>query len=600
MNTDKIKNWLPIIETARAYNKVKLRFDLMAGLTVALVSLPQCIAYALIAGVEPKHGIYALIIGSILGALFGSSRHLQTGPVNASSIMIAAAMLPYVHQDNYMGMVYLLAFLAGLFQLGAGILRIGNITQFISRSVLVGFMLGAALLIIVNQIPNLLGLANSNGNTFFKLAAVFEHSHKINYVTLIIGLGSLLLVLIINRLIPKSSSGVPYIPSHLLAIFCAAVIVIFLPEDEHILTVGKIPAVLPPLSAPVFDLHTIRLLMASALALALISLSEAIASAKSVASLAGDKIQANQELIGQGLAKMGVAFFSGMPVSGSFTRTSLNYRAGAQTRFASIFSGIFLSVIVVLFSPIVQYIPVAALAGIIMVIAGQMMNWQHIRLAFKTTRSDASVMLATFASTLMFHLDTAIFIGVGLSLILFLRKVQHPRLIELDYDEANGFQERKSSDVRHIPEISIVHLEGDIFFGSADFFEDEIGKIANRSGLKVLILRVKRSCCLDATSMMSLMQFIETMKKSNKLLIISGVTGDVQRVFLRSGIDKVIGKENIFFSDMAVLKSTRQALGRALQYVNSLGEQEYRVRLFYDRPDQARIPTRRKKRHRNT
>jgi SulP family sulfate permease len=225
-------------------------------------------------------------------------------------------------------------------------------------------------------------------------------------------------------------------------------------------------------------------------------------------------------------------------------------------------------------SPITKYIPVAALAGIIMVIALQMINWKQIRITLKTTRSDAAVMLATFASTLLFHLDTAIFIGVGLSLILFLRKAVHPRLIELDYDEANGFQEINHSDERHIPEISIVHLEGDIFFGAADFLENEIGRIASRPELKVLILRVKSACCLDATSMMALMQFGEKMKSDEKLLIVSGVTGEVERVFRRSGLDKVVGKENIFFSDVAVLKSTRKALHRALEYVNSQGEQK--------------------------
>lgn len=586
-----LKDWLPVLSTLETYDQTKLRLDLLAGLTVALVALPQSIAYALVAGVEPKYGIYALIVGSIIGALWGSSRHLHTGPVNAISIVTAATMSPFVDHDNYMAMVFLLTLLTGLFKLGAGILKLGNLTQFISRSVLIGFMTGAGILITINQIPNLLGLPKFSGTTLLdRIQVAFENVGKIDVTTLLIGIGTIAVVLIINRLSPKSSSGVPYIPAYFLVVLVAAgVVALFGLAEKGIAVVGKIPSALPPVSAPALDLGTIKLLATGALALSLISISEVIASAKSIASLAGDKIEANQELIGQGLANLGVAFLSGMPVSGSFARSALNYRAGAQTRLAAVFSGIILSIVVVLFSPITQYIPVAALAGIIIVIATQMVNWKHIGLALKTTRSDAVVMIGTFASTLLLRLDTAIFIGVGLSLVLFLRKAVHPRLIELDYDEANGFQEIKQSDERHVPEISIVHIEGDIFFGAAEFLENEIGKIASRSGLQVLILRMKRACCLDATSIMSLVQFIEGMKKSGKLLIISGVTGEVERIFRRAGVDKAIGEENIFFSDVAVLKSTKQALGRALQYVNSKGEEKYRVRLFYDRPHKATI-----------
>ncbi len=579
------------METVQTYNGTKFRLDLLAGLTVALVALPQAMAYAFIAGVEPQYGIYALIVGSIVAALFGSSRHLHTGPVNASSIVIAATMTPYIHQENYMAMVFLLALLAGVFQLGAGLFKLGNLAQFISSSVLIGFMAGAALLIIINQVPNLLGLPQSSGLTFLNnISGIGENIARVDTAAIFIGVGTVLLVLTINRLSPKSPAGIPYIPSYLLALLAAAgLVVLFGLMDKGIVVVGNIPAKLPPLSAPALDLTTINLLAASALALTVISISETIASAKSIGSLAGDKIDANQELVGQGLAKIAVAFFSGMPVSGSFTRTALNFRAGAQTRFAAVFSGILLFIIVIIFSPIARYIPVAALAGVIMVLVTNMVNWDHVVITLKTTKSDAVVMLATFTATLLFSLDTAIYIGVGLSLVLFLRKAGHPRLIELEYDQTNGFQEMKPADKRRIPEISIVHIEGDIFFGAAEFFENEIGRIASRPGLKVLILRVKSASCLDATSIMGLMRFAENMKKTDKLLVVSGVTGEVERVFRRSGLDKVVGKENIFFSDVAVLKSTKKALHRALEYVNSKGEEEYRVSLFYDRPDKAKV-----------
>ncbi|MFQ5706721.1 MAG: SulP family inorganic anion transporter [bacterium] len=573
------------------YDRSSFRADLMAGVTVALVALPQSMAFALIVGIDPNYGIHAVIIGSLVGALFGSSRHLHTGPTNTSSIVIGAAIAPFLLQDNFLGYLFLLSFLAGFFQLGAGILRFGNLTQFISRSVLVGFTGGASVLIFVTQLPNILGLPkHASLSVMNGILAVAKNTGEIDSPTLLIGLGTILLVLLLNKISPRSSKGVTYLPSYLLAVLGAAAVVATTGlADQGVAVVGRVSSTLPPLSTPDFSWQSIQTLVPSALALALISTAEAVASGKSVATLAGDKLQVNQEFVGQGLAKMAVAFFSGMPTSGSFTRTALNYRVGAQTRFASAISAVILSIVVVLFGPLAKNIPIASLAGIIMVIATKMVDWKQVRLSLRTTRSDAAVMLATFLATLVFQLDTAIYIGVALSLVLFLNKVQHPRLIELEYDEANGFQELEPANERHIPEISIVHIEGDIFFGAADFLENEIGRIAKRPGLKVLILRMKRACCLDATSLLALMQFIENMKNNHKLLIISGVTGEVERIFRRSGVDKVIGEENIFFSDLAVLKSTRQALDRALQYINSQGEKKYRVRLFYDRPGQPQI-----------
>jgi SulP family sulfate permease len=194
-------------------------------------------------------------------------------------------------------------------------------------------------------------------------------------------------------------------------------------------------------------------------------------------------------------------------------------------------------------------------------------------------------MLATFVAALLYPLDIAIYAGVGLSLVLFLRKAQIPRFSELIYDENAGFQELQNPEQRRIPEISLVHIEGDVFFGAADLLQEEIAKIAQRPELEVLILRMKRACCLDATGILGLMKLCEDMKKQGKLLLVSGATGEVERVFRRSGLDRIIGRENIFFSDSTILKSTSAALGRALAHVNQNGDKQYRMRLLFDRPN---------------
>ncbi|MEE9169897.1 MAG: SulP family inorganic anion transporter [bacterium] len=568
------------------YGRQNLRQDLSAGLTVAFVALPQCMAYALIAGVDPQYGLYAFMVGSIVGALFGSSRHLQTGPTNATSIVVASTLAIYLGNDNFMGLVFLLGLLSGFIQLAAGLLRLGNLTQFISRSVLAGFIAGAALWIAANQMPNLLGVPREiHSSVFDELWYVFQNLGNTQLHVLLLGIGTILVALFMNRISPKSSTGIPLLPSYLIAILAAASMVsIFGLDARGVRIVGDISGTLPTFSLPVLNLDVVRTLMPGAIAIALIGFAESTSAAKTVASFAGDKLDLDRDFIGQELAKMFSSFLSGIPVSGSLTRTVLCYRAGAATKFANVFAGILFLLIVLFFSPIVKYIPLAGLAGIVMIIAANMIDWQYVKLAFRSTKSDALAMIATFVSALMLPLDTAIYIGVGLSLALFLRMASTPHIIELNFDEEAGFHELADAKKRSIPELSIVHVEGDIFFGGVDFMEDEIQKIARRDDLKVLILRLKRAFSVDASTIMALKKIHAELKKQNKLLLISGTTKELSEIFHRSGLDHVIGEENILYSGKTILKSTHAAVAHALEYLNREHGRSYEVSM----PDTAR------------
>ncbi len=574
----------------KGYNREKIQKDTTAAVTIAFVALPQSMAYALIAGVEPQYGLYAFVAGSILGALFGSSRHLQTGPTNASSVVVASTLGAFAGHQNFMGLVFLLGFLSGVFQLAAGLFKLGKLTQFISRSVLVGFVAGAGLLIAINQMANFLGLPiQSSSSVFAGIESIYNSLHLVRPAAVALGIGTIVLVLYLNRVSPKSELGMPILPSYLIAILIAAGFVWAFGLDERgVSVIGDISSSLLPVSLPVLNMKLMESLAPGALALGLIGLTEATSAARAVASESGDRLDVDREFVGQGLTKMVASFFSAIPVSGSLTRTQICYLSGAQTKMANIFAGIFLAGIVFFFRPFVRYIPLASLAGVVMIIAASMVNWRHVVFAIRATRSDAAAMFATFVAALIFKLDTAIFIGVGISLILFLRKVQMPRLTELSYEEETGFQELAGANHGSIPEITIIHVEGDIFFGAADFLEEEIANIVRSAKIQVLILRMKRACCLDATSLLSLCNMHESMQRQGKLLIISGVTGEVERAFRRTGVDQIVGEENIFFSDAKILSSTREALGRALEHVNKTGEKDYRVRLFYDRPELAR------------
>lgn len=587
---------LPFFERFPKYDGENLRRDLMAGLTVAFVALPQSMAYALVAGVKPEYGLYAFIVGSIIGALFGSSRHLQTGPTNATSIVVGSTLAAFASHEHFMGLVFLLGFLAGFFQLAAGLFRLGNLTQFISRSVVAGFIAGAGCLIITDQLPNLLGMSHYQTSSVVEgLFQVLSHLNLIHPLTLSIGVGTILLVLLINKISPRTSSGQTILPAYALAIFAAAAVVAILDLDSKgVKIVGEIRGSLPPLSMPAWNLNMIQSLTPGAIAIALIGLAESVSASKTVASFSGDKLNPDREFIGQGLAKIVTAFFSGIPVSGSLNRTVFCYRVGAATKFANIFAGILTAAIVLFFSPVARYIPLASLAGIMMITAGTMADRHYIRLAWRSTRSDAAAMIITFAAALVFPLDTAIYLGVAVSIALFLRRVRTPHLIELNYDPYAGFQEiapptspgaftngdstAQSPPIsRSIPELSIIHVEGDIFFGGVEYLEDEILKIARREEVKVIILRMKRALSLDATSILALIKTNDEIKKQDKLLLISGATERIEKIFHKSGFEEVIGEEHIFYARKTLFQSTLEALDHAIKYINAKYGTKYKV-----------------------
>jgi SulP family sulfate permease len=372
-------------ERFQTYDSEKFRRDLSAGTTIAFVALPQSMAYALIAGVEPQFGLYAFIVGSIVGSLLGSSRHLQTGPTNATSIVIASTLAVYASHDNFMGIVFLLGVIAGVFQLAAGLLKMGNMTQFISRSVLTGFIAGAGFLIAANQLPNFVGIPRSNSSSIFDgLYYVFQNFAIFHPETVAIGGGTILIAWLVKKISPKSSAGIPILPPYLVALLITAgAVAMFNLDQKGVKVVGEISGSLPPLSLPVFDWSITQNLTTGAIAIALIGFAEATSAAKTVASFAGDKLDFDREFFGQGLAKIITSFFSGIAVSGSLTRTLLCYRAGAATKFANIFAGMLLAVVVLFFGPVARYIPLAALAGIVMMIATSMVDIQYNQVSGK-------------------------------------------------------------------------------------------------------------------------------------------------------------------------------------------------------------------------
>lgn len=549
----------------------------MASLTVALLDVPQAIAYAMIAGLSPVYGLYTSVVVGLVSALMNNSQHVICGPTNAISIMVASVWLsvsdPSI-RENPATVVAVLTFLVGVIQIAFGLLRVGNLAQFVSRSVLVGFTSGAGLLIAINQLPTLLGLHLPAARHFLtQIWGILTHLADLNPYSVLIGLLTILLVYVGKR-------WFPHWPVSLLAVVAAA-IAAYLGglEAEGVALVGNIPSGMPPFSLPSVHLAELADLAGNALAIAILGCIETLSIAKSLSLSTGQRMNNNQDFIGMGTSHLVGSFFSCMPGCGSFTRSSLNHSAGARTRVAGILCSVWVAVILLACGPLAQYIPKASLAGLLIVLGLSLVKWPHIRVALFATKSDAIVLVLTFICTLLLHLETAIYVGVISSLVLFLRKASAPHLVEYDL-EGDNFREIADRKERTHPEISIIHVEGELFFGAAELFEDEVRRLANDSNIRVVILRMKNARHLDATAVMALEGLWKFLRNDQRLLLISGATADVMRVLRGSGLLAEIGEENCFPAEENLTAATRKALQRAQQFLGK--EVKPEVRVFYD------------------
>lgn len=415
------------------YSREKLKKDFWAGLTVAVVALPQSMAYAVIAGVNPKYGIYAAIVPVIIAALLGSSKFLVSGSTNAiamvvasslASISVAGQLARDLPEEQKMSLLFFLAFLVGLIQVIMGLARLGGLVKLISHSVAVGFAAGAGFLIIFNQMENFFGLPTEAHFKFTEtFSDLFFHLGAFNPLAVLFGLFTLLMIFLAHKISPQ-------IPGAFLALAFSALAVWFLDLSGAVPLVGSIPNLAPPLSWPEFSLEYLRVLFAPALAIAILGLVEAMAIAQAIAVSSGEKIDARREFFAQGLANISAAFFSALPGSGSFTRSAVNYRSGARTRLAAIFSGLLVLFIVIVFAVWAEYVPIASLAGVLIAIVCSMAErkvWIFFR---RASRTDQFVLFVTFLSTLFLNLETAVFLGLIISLALVLRKVSFLRFIE--------------------------------------------------------------------------------------------------------------------------------------------------------------------------
>ena len=573
----------PLAKNLTGYSTDALRHDAAAGLNVALLAIPQGMAYAMIAGMPHEAmGIMCSAVASLAGAFFAASRYTILGPTNATALMIFSVMAGLAGVSSLPAAVLLpaLVFLTGLLLIAGAGLRMADMVQYISRSVIVGYVAGAGLLIAAGQLREVLGITEgARGTMFFSmLTSLAMHVESINPRSALLGAVTIAAYLAVRRTSPR-------LPAFAIVLAGMSVFAALVPEGaRHVerLHAFQLQDLLP--SAPDLDVNTameaLSVLFGPAMALAFLAALENTVMGKSLSGRTGTQTSLNQDLLACGIANVGCTFAGGMPASGSLTRSALNFSSGARTPISSLVCGLVCLAAALLLGPVMPYIPRPALAALVICVAASLINPRHLRICWRATRSDAITLAVTIASTLILPLYVAIFLGVATSVFLYLRKAARPLLVEYEFSPDGALQEKHATGERQNPGISIVHVEGELFFGAAELFRTQIQRTAHDQNLRIIILRMKNARHLDATSVMALEELIGYLRSSDRHLLISGLSKQVYRVLRNSGMVDVVGRDNLFMGSAQNPNiSTRNALKRAQAL---LGTTKADVHIFYD------------------
>lgn len=554
------------LQSIRRYVKGKLRSDLSAGLTVGMVVIPQAMANAAIAGVNPLYGLYTAIIPTIFGAIFGSYPFLVTGPTNPTALVTASVLLAYANRTDYLEFVLAVAILAGIFKLLLGLFKVAKISRYISNSVLVGFLTAVGVLIIANQLGNLTGvtLARSSGvwEILISLAANIKEVH---FLSLAVSLGSIGLMLLIRSINPK-------LPAALATIVLASLFVFLLKWNglgvRLVNDVGLPEQLALHLHIPQISLKSISDLLIPSAAVALFGLMETVSITKAMSQMTGDPLDPSKEMIGQGLASMVGGFFLSIPSSGSPSRTVINVVNGAKTKFSAIISGLGVWIFILLFSHLIGYIPIPALAGVVVVSSATLINPELIKLTWQSRLNSRIVLLVTFISSLVLPLEYAIFLGILSTILMYLGESSHVNLTYILEDENGQFMELPMDTIEEKkPEIAIVNIEGDLYFAAVEELQEQINRILN-SGLKVLILRFRRTHLLASTGIMALGHLIKSAHEKGVEVLFCGVHDEIRETLESSGILQSIGQSHIFSASDRLFTSAQEALKEAKSILN--------------------------------
>jgi SulP family sulfate permease len=543
--------YFPFLRWGKNLTKETIRVDLLAGLTGAAIVLPQGVAFAAIAGMPPEYGLYTSMIPAIIAALWGSSWHLVSGPTTAASIVMFSSLsaIAMPGSAEYISMAITLAFMVGIVQLVMGLVRLGTLVNFISHSVIVGFTAGAACLIAAKQAKTFLGIdLHDSEHLTQDLNYLFTHWDALHPLATAVALTTLVVGALAHRIDPR-------FPGMIAALLLGSIVAVLLnfsfsEEYTGIQMVGALPRQLPPLSAPEFSLSMLRDLAPLALAMTLFALTEAVSIARSISVKSGQPISGNQEFIGQGLSNIAGSFFSSYVATGSFNRSGANYDAGARTPLSAASAGVILIIMVLAVAPLTAYLPKAAVAGLLILVAWRLINFNEIKKILRADKNEAGILIVTFLSTLFLKLEFAILLGVILSLMIFLRKTSKPKLMPRVPDpESRNRKFKTGVNLPECPQLKILRLEDSLYFGSVS----HVGELLRRyrehyPDQKHLLLLTKGINQIDIAGAELLVTEARERRKKGGDLYLYRLKDSAARVMNKGGYCQEIGADNVYDS----------------------------------------------------
>lgn len=557
----RIYRLIPAIESLRTYSLRMFRRDLIAGTTVAAVAVPQAMAYASVFGMPVQYGLYTAIVMTAVGALLDSSKQLINGPTNAISIAMLSA-LAVVPPDQRIGAAILMAALIGIFQTGITLLRLGDLSRFISHAVIVGFTAGASVLLVLDQLKNVLGLqerGEPQDHFVERFYLTLYHGGPAHTPTMLVACGTIAVALTARWINWRFRWALPEL---LIAIAAAGALVWHWDLAAHgVRLIDRVPRGLPQFAPPYWDVALVRDLAPSAAAIGMLGLLEAIAMAKSLAAKSGQKLDINQQCLSEGVANLSGSFFQCFPGSGSLTRSYINYQAGAASQWSGVICAALVALTMIAFAPLAQFIPRAALAGVLMLTATRMVDVAGLKYHLAATRFDAVIVVATALSAVFVSVEFCILVGTVLSFLMYVPRAARVEMHELVIDSTRQIRQRADCDVA-CTKLKIYEFEGEAFFGSGPAFESHLEQIddAIDESVRIVLLRVKHLRNPDAVCMRLLLQFIERTAARGVQVCMSGVRDSFFTTLTKVGIVDQLGPELVFREVPQVWASTATAV----------------------------------------
>jgi SulP family sulfate permease len=550
---------------------------MVAGATVAAIAVPQAIAYALIAGVDPRYGLYSAIVITIVASLLGSSSQLINGPTNAISLVTFSALAPFAGRPDTIAALFLLTVIAGTAQILVAVLRLGDLTRYVSESVILGFMAGAGFLIALGQIGNFIGAAkkgSGDGSVLYNTWLTLS-SATLNLRAVGLGIGTIVVVVLMQQLITKYRlPRADMLTGLLLGSLVAAYLGWSAPGPNGkplVAVIGAIPATLPALHIPTFDLEMFLSLLKGGVALAFLGLLEALSVAKSIATYTREPLDYNRQCLAEGVGNIVGSVFQAIPGSGSLTRSAINYQAGAVTRASGVYSGIIVAIIVLLMGPSARFIPKCVLAGLLFITAVRLIDWKRLRYVVRASRFDAALVMVTAFTAILIDVEDAILVGVALSMLLFTARASRPGMRELIVTPERLIRERAAGEER-ATSLLIYDIEGELFFGAAPQFRRYLTEIINeadRTEIRYVVVRLKRTWNPDVVVVEYLEAFLEDAHTRGITVFLAGVRPDFLQIIENVKLADRFPESQIFPEEDETFSATLRAVRCAAERAKS-------------------------------